>query len=53
VTKANHQKLLRRGLTLRDLGLPSEGSYKRRVARNAPRYKPPNNRNSSPKYGAH
>jgi hypothetical protein len=33
VTKANHQALVRRGLRLRDLGLPSEGGYKKRQAR--------------------
>jgi hypothetical protein len=30
VSKENHQKLVRRGLRLRDLGLPSEGGYKQR-----------------------
>lgn len=53
VSKANHTALLRRGLSVRDLGLPSAGEYRRRVARAAPRYKPPNNIHSSPKYGAH
>lgn len=52
LSRATQRRLHKNGIRVSPLGVTTYGQYRRRTAKAAPRYKPPEN-SADPKYGAH